>query len=205
MELYGPDNDFGAPLFTDISDGDAIYSGNLDEGHYMIRVSRFDAAGTGEQEYGAYKVRVTNDNRVITIPAAPGGSVTADGNIEYDGDNDWFEFVLNSNTTLTFETENHSAGLAGGVRIYLYDNRGSEGAGRPGSRVRYSWIDATHPIPVNTYFLQSSPPHVYIHSGQIAINNIELTATAASPQRFWVRLRAEEQGETGAYILRVTR
>jgi hypothetical protein len=125
---------------------------------------------------------------VITIPAAPGGSVTADGNIEYDGDNDWFEFVLAANTDLTISTANHGATLPGGCRIYLYDNDG-----------------ATHDIPLNAEIEDYNRNIVDLRNGEAAITNIHLRGYSFAPRRYWIRVRSEIQLESGIYELQITR
>ena len=143
IAIYGPDNDFGAPIYTQSQVGGVNQTLSLAVGRYTMRVWAFDVAGATDPEIGAYTVRVTDDNRVITIPASPGGSVTVNGNIEYDGDNDWFEFVLTGNTDLTISTINHAATLPGGCRIYLYDNDG-----------------ARHELPLNGEIVQYNPSPV---------------------------------------------
>lgn len=214
-ELFGPDNEYLPVLNGAETDGDGVSivknaaTGRLATGRYLLRVYAHNPAYAS----GAFSVRVANTRQDVAVPAVAGASSTVDGNLEHEGDNDWFRIDVTAAVTLTIETENRSAGLVTEPVIYMYrDSEGLPVAGVPRVSTPHGVVavpgvteddvDANNRIPLIRRILRD---------GRGQISQVEFGPIQRDDNRvngfdiYWIRVRAGNQLETGTYTLRVTR
>ena len=219
-ELFGPDNEYLPVLNGSETDGDGVsivknmVTDRLATGRYLLRVSAHDPGHAS----GAFTVQVTNTRQDIAVPAAAGASTTVAGNLEGEGDNDWFRIdvpvvVAPATVSLTLETTNRSAGLTTAPVLYMYrDNEGLPVDGVPRVStpagvtvvpgVTEDDVDAGNTIPLIRRILRD---------GRSQINQVEFGPNPRDDNRvnhidiYWIRVRAGNPSATGTYTLRVTR
>ncbi|MBN1757085.1 MAG: hypothetical protein JW863_02140 [Chitinispirillaceae bacterium] len=214
-ELFGPDNEYLPVLNGSETDGDGVSiaktlaTGCLATGRYLLRVYAHNAAYAS----GAFSVRVSNENEEVLLPPAAGNVATVPGNLEGEGDNDWFWIDVPVASTLTIETENRSAGLATEPIIYIYrDSEGLPVGGVPRLStpigvgavpgVTEDDVDLTRRIPLIRRLLRN---------GRTLISRLVFGGNPDNDNRingygiYWIRVRAAGTSETGTYTLRVTR
>ncbi len=139
---------------------------------------------------GKYKVRITAPDTTPIKEGAYTVRVTSsnlrlnldgthtDGNISFTGDNDWYEFDVLTRGTYTIKASMVAVSQLKNAHMYLYGD-GSAGQNIP------------------TTLVEESKDTVNI--GEPSIMKAEL-----DPGKYWLRVRAEEMDDTGAYELNIT-
>jgi hypothetical protein len=111
LQLFGPNDDYNL-VASDMNGKNARFDNTLAAGKYLIRIT---TNRTTTQRPGAYTVRVHDGRDLLT-------SGTQAGNIQYEGDNDWYSFNVTSAGTgsHTISATSISSSLSDSVHLYLY-------------------------------------------------------------------------------------
>lgn len=173
IELFGPDDDYNK-IYSDLQTTAVNHTINLSPGSYKIRIYKKGC----NPLLGAYLIRVYDNRDLLTIS----GSGGAEGNIEFDGDNDWYEFDIAATNVYSIRATNISSTLKGKVNIYLYQKDDREKIPYSGGSHDVTIIQGYGTLPTQDI------PDFLIKEG----NNTVTEILNPNPGHYWVRVRAVE-------------